>query len=64
MVSRLDLEQLELNLKEIRQSLVEEILALVKVDAPKNKFSVVSGRLGMAEDILAQIEILKTKRAS
>ena len=60
----MDLEQLELNLKEIRQSLVEEILALVKVDAPKNKFSVVSGRLGMAEDILAQIEILKTKRAS
>jgi hydrogenase maturation factor len=57
-----ELERLESYLKEIRQQLIERVMKLISEDAPKNKFSIVTGELKMVEEVESQIDVIKRDR--
>lgn len=43
---------------EQRVELTDEVIRLITDDAPKNKFSIVSGKIRMIDDVRNKIEIL------
>lgn len=45
-------------LDEQRVELTEEVIRLISDDAPKNKFSIVSGKIRMIDDVKNKIEAL------
>jgi hypothetical protein len=58
-----EVEQLRIWIKEEMGSITEETMKLIHDDAPKNKFSVMTGRFRAFEDTLNKIEaILKETR--
>jgi len=57
-----ELERLESYLKEIRQQLIDRVMKLISEDAPKNKFSIVTGELKMVEEVESQIDVIKRDR--
>ena len=45
-------------LDEQRDDLVREVVVLIGEDAPKNKFSIVTGKLRMIDDVKGKLEQL------
>ena len=54
-----DVRQLEKFLQEERQECVSAAMALISEDAPKNKFSILAGRLREIENVEAKIASMK-----
>lgn len=44
---------------EEKTSVVNQIIALIHEDAPKNKFSILAGRLRLIEDLESKIESIR-----
>lgn len=53
---------MEEKLQALKSDLVGETLKLIGEDAPKNRFSIVAGKLRMIEDVESEIGILKNAR--
>lgn len=57
--------ELRKDLDERKAALVDEVLRLIREDAPKNKFSILAGRLRAIEDTEAKIsQLMQEKRDS
>jgi hypothetical protein len=55
----LELDKLEFRLDRLRDELMDMVLKLTREDAPKNKFTILTGRLAMLEDVKMEIRILR-----
>ena len=54
--------QLQMWMEEQKKDLMNAALELIREDAPKNKFSVISGKLKMIEDVESQIVVIKREQ--
>ncbi len=60
----LELDKLEYRMDQMRVEMVDVVLKLTRDDAPKNKFTIIAGKISMIDDVKAEIRNIREQSES